>query len=302
MAYSASDAHRVKIDANTGAVISDTVVPRLGGIAPVGEPIELPSGVKYYNIKVGEGEELTSTESVAQIHFAGYLVDGTQIADSHAGDPATVPMNQLFPGFVEGLTGMKVGGVRKVILPPETAYGEMGQPPSIPANATLILDLELLGIDPFSKMPATLPGEPVQGEPTKTASGLTYYDLKVGEGASPSGPTDTVKVHYTGYLVDGKKFDSSVDRGEPAEFVLNQVIAGWTEGVQSMKVGGKRKLVIPYELGYGVMGNRGIPPKAILIFDVELIEAKPTPPPPAPDAPPVVPGQPGGQPGTAPGQ
>ena len=135
---------------------------------------------------------------------------------------------------------------------------------------------------------------------TKTDSGLMYYDLKVGEGPAPSGPTDTVKVHYTGYLVDGTKFDSSVDRGQPAEFVLNQVIPGWTEGVQSMKVGGKRKLVIPYELGYGVMGNRGIPPKAILIFDVELIETKagPPAPPPMPPAGAPPPGaQPGGQPG-----
>ncbi len=298
LVYGGDQAHKVKIDAGTGAVISNTVVPRFGGMPVTGDWIELPSGVKYYNINVGEGAELTSPDSIAQIHFAGYLVDGTQFANTHAGEPAAVPMKALFPGIVDGLTGMKVGGVRKVILPPETAYGEAGQPPSIPGNATLILDIELLDIDPFSKMPATLPGDAVQGEPTKTASGLAYYDLKVGEGAAPSGPTDTVKVHYTGYLVDGKKFDSSVDRGEPAEFVLNQVIPGWTEGVQSMKVGGKRKLVIPYELGYGEMGNRGIPPKAILIFDVELLEAKATPPPPAPDP---VPGEPMPQPSTNPG-
>jgi len=190
---------------------------------------------------------------------------------------------------------MKVGGTRKVILPPETAYGEAGQPPSIPGNATLILDLELLDVDPWSRMPATLPGEPVQGEPTKTASGLMYYDLKVGEGAQPPSPEAEVKVHYTGYLVDGKKFDSSFDHQppEPAKFVLNQVIPGWTEGVQSMKVGGKRKLVIPYNLGYGDFGSRGIPPKAMLIFDVELLEANAAPTPPAaPQAP---------QPGAAPG-
>ncbi|MCK4658005.1 MAG: peptidylprolyl isomerase [Phycisphaerae bacterium] len=108
----------------------------------------------------------------------------------------------------------------------------------------------------------------------QTESGLMYVILKEGNGPSPQ-PTDTVKVHYTGWLMDGTKFDSSVDRGQPASFGLNRVIAGWTEGVGLMKAGEKRRFVIPSDLGYGKRGSPpNIPPDATLVFDVELLEIK----------------------------
>ena len=112
-------------------------------------------------------------------------------------------------------------------------------------------------------------------KPEKTASGLMYVILKEGSGASPK-PTDTVEVHYTGTLPDGKKFDSSVDRGQPAVFPLNRVIKGWTEGVGLMKVGEKRKLIIPPDLAYGAVSppGSGIPANSWLIFDVELLSIK----------------------------
>lgn len=105
-----------------------------------------------------------------------------------------------------------------------------------------------------------------------TESGLQYIVLQEGSGKSPKA-TDRVKCHYEGMLTDGTLFDSSVQRGEPAVFPLNGVIAGWTEGLQLMKEGGKTRFFIPYHLGYGEAGAAGaIPPYAALIFDVELIE------------------------------
>ena len=107
-----------------------------------------------------------------------------------------------------------------------------------------------------------------------TASGLKYVDMVVGKGASPT-VGKQVTVHYTGTLENGTKFDSSVDRKEPFSFVIGvgQVIKGWDEGVKSMKVGGKRKLIIPSKLGYGARGAGGaIPPNATLLFDVELLD------------------------------
>jgi peptidylprolyl isomerase len=114
------------------------------------------------------------------------------------------------------------------------------------------------------------------GNEVTTASGLKYIDIVEGSGESPRAG-QSVTVHYTGTLEDGTKFDSSLDRGQPFTFQIGvgRVIKGWDEGVMNMKVGGKRKLIIPAHLGYGARGAGGvIPPNATLLFDVELISVK----------------------------
>lgn len=118
------------------------------------------------------------------------------------------------------------------------------------------------------------PGVPVlTGQVQRTSTGLGYIDEQVGDGATPQ-RGQQVSVHYTGWLTSGKKFDSSRDRGQPFVFPVGagRVIAGWDEGVATMKVGGKRRLIIPANLGYGARGaGATIPPNAVLIFDVELL-------------------------------
>jgi peptidylprolyl isomerase len=229
------------------------------------------SGLKYYDLEEGEGSPAESGE-VVTVHYTGWLEDGAKFDSSiDRGRPLSFSLGagMIIPGWDEGVTGMKVGGKRQIVIPPELAYGSEGAGGVIPPDTTIILDVEMVDITPGS------PDAPAEVDPDEyvvTDSGLKYYDLVEGDGAEAE-PGQTVLVHYTGWLEDGTKFDSSLDRGQPFTFVLGsgQVIAGWDEGVAGMKVGGRRQLVIPADLGYGAQGSGGtIPPNATLIFDVEL--------------------------------
>ena len=147
--------------------------------------------------------------------------------------------------------------------------------------ATALIAALRLGAQTFDPtMPASVPAA---AGTVVEAYGLRYIEIKTGDGAAAA-PNQEYTVHYTGWLRDGAKFDSSVDRGTPLKFIQGRraVIAGWDSGFEGMKVGGKRRLFIPYQLGYGELGRgRAIPPKAELIFDVELLGVRNVPPAPA---------------------
>ena len=240
-----------------------------------GTTVKTASGLEYTEIKAGDGPAPKAGDIVS-VHYTGKLTDGKKFDSSvDRGQPFQFPLGagRVIKGWDEGIALMKKGGKAILTIPPELGYGSRGAGGVIPPNATLVFEVELVDI---------LPGAPAA--PTKvneadyqtTPSGLKYYDFVVGSGATPQ-KGQQVSVHYTGWLTDGKKFDSSLDRGEPLVFQIGmgQVIRGWDEGVLSMKVGGKRQLVIPAELGYGARGAGGvIPANATLIFEVELVGVK----------------------------
>jgi peptidylprolyl isomerase len=236
------------------------------------------SGLQYAVVRTGkEGEGCTSTDIVT-VHYTGYLLDGTRFDGTPAGMPARFPAANLIEGWQEALGRMTPGTKLKLRVPSELAYGETGIDGVIPPNADLVFDMELVAAEPGPQprpAPAPLPvpafERPADDELTTTESGLAYRVVTAGTGATPVA-TDTVTVHYAGWLTDGKPFDNSYERGEPASFPLDRVIAGWTEGLQLMREGGTSIFVIPSELAYGERGAGGtIPPGATLVFRVELL-------------------------------
>lgn len=251
--------------------------------------VTMDSGLKYMDDTLGTGREAKLGDLVT-IHFKGWIVkdstnlfsdwskDTTKLAESIgdsklSGKPYKYVLDgeNFIKGSNEGIVGMKVGGTRTLLIPSKLAYGEKGLGP-IPPNSELKVVVELLDV----KDAITAEKWDVDSTKVKTTkSGLKYVIIDQGAGAKPDSGS-VVSVNYTGYLTNGKKFDSSVERDEPFTFTLGvgQVIPGWDEGIKLLNKGGKAELIIPPSLAYGPRSVGQIPPNSTLVFDVELVDIK----------------------------
>jgi len=237
--------------------------------APPADAQVTASGLASKVIVPGEGNEHPSAFDKVTVHYTGWTTDGKMFDSSvQRGTPATFALNRVIAGWTEGLQLMVTGETRRLWVPEKLAYqGRQGRPAGM-----LVFDVHLISFEKMPKPPAApadVAAAPKDAE--ITPSGLASKRIEAGTGTEHPGATSTVTVQYTGWTTDGKMFDSSIPRGEPATFPLDRVIAGWTEGLQLMVVGEKRRFWIPEALAY--QGRAGAP-AGTLVFDVELLDIK----------------------------
>lgn len=220
------------------------------------------SGIAYEIITAGEGDATPEATDIATFHFTGKTMQGQAVQDTKRQPTAPVaPLDQLPPEFAEILGDMKAGEIRRAWL----------AEPQMPGGF-LVADFQLISFkkpEPAPPVPENVAAAPDDAK--KTESGIASIVLETAKDDDKPKAEDTVKVHYTGWTTDGKMFDSSVTRGEPTQFPLNRVIPGWTEGLQLMNVGEKRRFWIPAALAYGEEPPEGAP-AGTLVFDIELLE------------------------------
>ncbi len=241
-----------------------------------------PTELVIEDVVAGDGDTVEAGATV-EVQYLGLLADGTEFDSSWSrGASATFGLDQVIPGWGQGLVGMQVGGRRVLVIPADLAYGPSGTPDgTIPPGATLVFVVDLVAVVPPPPPGATVATvsddldtrpevdlEPAEAAPTE----VEVEDVVAGDGDEVAAG-DTLTVQYLGLLTDGTEFDSSWSTGEPATFPIDGVIPGWQEGLVGMQVGGRRVLVIPSDLGYGPSGTPDgtIPPDATLVFVVDLI-------------------------------
>jgi len=239
-----------------------TVIPAPPDVAaPPKEARKTATGLATLVLQPGTGKDRPRADEIVTVHYTGWTTDGKMFDSSVTrGMPATFPLNRVIAGWTEGVPLMVVGEKRRLWIPEALAYkGQADRP-----KGMLVFDVELLSMP--TRAPADVKAAPADAK--RTASGLAYRVLQPGAGKLRPKATSQVMVHYTGWTTDGKMFDSSVVRGQPATFPLNGVIPGWTEGLQLMVEGEKARFWIPDTLAYKGQKDG---PQGTLVFDVELI-------------------------------
>ncbi len=231
------------------------------------------SGLKMVFYEVNNKAEYADSGDVVEIHYVGKFTDG-KIFDSSYDRKRPLEFNlgtgRVIKGWEEALLYFHQGDSAVITIPPSLGYGERAYA-SIPANSTLVFNMKMISL----RKPVR-PWDVSGLDTLKTESGVSYMIVKKGKGKSVQ-EGNRAKVNYSGYFIDGRKFDSSFDHpgAETFDFIIgrHQVIEGWEKGVVGMRKGEKRRMVIPYALAYGEAGrNPVIPPKADLVFDIELVD------------------------------
>jgi FKBP-type peptidyl-prolyl cis-trans isomerase len=253
------------------------------------------TGIKYVELRPGTGKDKAGPADEVTFNYTAWSAEGRMLETTEMKKrPVKSPPYRQPPPFEDILTSMTGGQRVRFWVDAE----KMKKPQPGPAQGQLCYEVDLVTIEKSKNPPPPTPGDVANppGDAKKSAKGVFYKVLKTGKGGPKPTPNDSVRVHYTGWTTDGRMFDSSVIKGEPAEFNLRGVIAGWTEGIPLMSVGDRFRFWVPDTMAYKGQPDR---PQGMLVFDVELIEIKP---PANPDAHGGPPGQPhGAAPGHPPG-
>lgn len=268
-----------KIPANSTLIFEIEVLDIIAAPTPWDakgkDTITTASGMKVVFFETHPDSAKPQAGQKISVHYSGFMLNGKLFDSSvERNQPFqfTVGRGQVIKGWDEGLQMMHKGDKAKFIIPAKLAYGDRGAGEGlIPPGATLMFDVELLEIVQPPK-----PWDAKGKDTVTTASGLKIiYFEKHPEAPMPANGK-LVSVHYSGFLMNGQMFDSSVDRGQPYTFQLGagRVIKGWDEGIALLHKGEKAKLIIPAKLGYGATGNGSIPGNATLQFDVQLVDIK----------------------------
>jgi peptidylprolyl isomerase len=246
------------------SALAQTTDPPADLTAPPADALKSATGLVSKMLTPGPATERPIATDIVTVHYTGWASDGRMFDSSVArGNPSTFPLDRVMSGWRECVQLMAISEKRRCWVPQNLAYaGTAGRP-----TGTVVFDIELLD---FRGSPTIAPPDVKQppADAHRTPTGLAYKVMRPGKGVRRPEAWSRVTVHYTGWTTDGKMFDSSVARGTPMTTGLEQVVPGWTEGMQTMVEGERTRFWIPENLAY--KGEAGSP-KGMLVFDVELI-------------------------------